>query len=123
MSQMVQSMADWYDVMSISYANTIRHHSFSQSIGVYLDLLGANNGKTHLGVMHHIGVAWVVFFNWINALAEVCPYYKPNQFYQLQSTNTSRFELPAKDIPAWDRKVLQGDVEDLWKQRANESLL
>jgi hypothetical protein len=72
-SARVYSISSWYKIMSVNYANVIRHAVYGNYVNASVPdpLMGSRYG-IHLGMGFHIGMAWTVLFNFLNAVVEAC---------------------------------------------------
>jgi hypothetical protein len=69
----VYSIASWYKMMSVNYANVVRHAVFANYVNKSVtDPLMGSGYDIHLGMGFHIGMAWTVLFNFLNAAVEAC---------------------------------------------------
>jgi hypothetical protein len=69
----VYSISSWYQIMSVNYANVVRHAVYGNYVNSSVPdpLMGSTYG-IHLGMGFHIGMAWTVLFNFLNAVVEAC---------------------------------------------------
>jgi hypothetical protein len=69
----VYSISSWYKTMSVNYANVVRHAVYANYVNASApDPLMGNKYGTHFGMGFHIGMAWTVLFNFLNAAVEAC---------------------------------------------------
>jgi hypothetical protein len=67
------SIASWFNLMSISYGNIVRHEIHSRYVNATLsDPLMGSNFNLHMGMGFHIGMSWAVMYNFLNEIVETC---------------------------------------------------
>jgi hypothetical protein len=67
------SISSWYQIMSVNYANVVRHAVYGNYVNYSVpDPLMGSKYDLHLGMGFHIGMAWTVLFNFLNAVVEAC---------------------------------------------------
>jgi hypothetical protein len=133
----IHATASWHNTMAISYVNVVRPYTYSyvKETEMVKSLLGVKDLGRHLGLMFHVTTAWVVMFNWLQALSETCLLEKvaPKQPIEGQTPDTNKpqklrsiipnavknNELPMKDIPAINNSTMQyWQVQDVWETRS-----
>lgn len=91
-----------------------------------IGLLGIQTVDTHPGMMYHISVAWVVMFNFLNALHDDCitkDISATNDLLseRLNHSNESDY-LPLSYLPELDAELLMVNVPKVWNERMPETM-
>ena len=71
----VLMLSAWYNLMAVDYASTVKYKVFAEHEGNVIHPLTSMIFNVHLGIAMHIGMAWTVMFNIVNAFANVCNYF------------------------------------------------
>ena len=118
-STAISKMLAWYpDIWGISSANTIRPYILTKvnNEKKMIGLLGSNEVTTHPGMMYHISIAWVLMFNFLNALHDHCITRNI-----LKPMNESEY-LQLSHIPVLHAELRMLDIPELWKERIPEPM-
>lgn len=91
-----------------------------------IGLLGIQTVDTHPGMMYHISVAWVVMFNFLNALHDDCitkDISATNDLLseRLNHSNESDY-LPLSYLPELDAELLMVNVPKVWNEHMPETM-
>jgi hypothetical protein len=69
----VYSISSWYQIMSVNYANVVRHAVYGNYVNSSVpDPLMGSTYNVHLGMGFHTGMAWTILFNFLNAIVQAC---------------------------------------------------
>ena len=128
-SNAISKMLAWYpDVWGISSANTIRPYILTRVSNEknMIGLLGSNEVTTHPGMMYHISIAWVIMFNFLNALHDNCisrDIFEATRSSTEVSTPINESEyLQLSHIPELHAELRMLDIPELWRERIPEPM-
>jgi len=115
-------LSSWYNLMTINHANVAKHEILSNynNTSVVSQLMGSGF-DLHMGMGFHIGMAWTVLFNFLNAFVDTCndSTISPNDKAQIDSVLQS---LPARHVAKLSEgeagKV--GNILEQWKANSKE---
>ena len=128
-SSAVSKMLTWYpDIWGISSANTVRPYILTKVSNEkkMIGLLGSNSVTTHPGMMYHISIAWILLFNFLNALHDNCITRDIIATEHLSTIPSNRFTgndyLQLSHLPELYEKLRMVDVPEVWKDRIPKSM-
>ena len=123
-SSAVSKLLAWYpDSWGISSANTIRPYILTKvkSEDEMIGLLGSSSVITHPGMMYHISIAWIVMFNFVNALHDNCIISDIIETSE-PSFVTGNNYLQLSRVPELHADLRMVDVPMVWKERTPEPM-
>jgi len=69
----IYKISTWHNVMAVDYGKTIKYKVLAEVKNSTAHVpLTYSNWQQHLGVGFHMGVAWTVMFNIVNAITNIC---------------------------------------------------
>ena len=124
-STAVSKLLTWYpNIWGISSANTIRPYILTKvADSKMIGLLGNEFVDTHPGMMYHISIAWVIMFNFLNALHDDCitTDIEGSLSEGLNPSNESDY-LPLSYLPELHDELRMVDVPKVWKEGIPETM-
>ena len=64
-------VSNWFHVMAVDYASTVKHKVFTENATQYVPLI-AGNYQMHQSVGMHMGIGFTIAFNIMNSIVNVC---------------------------------------------------
>ena len=109
----------WYETMGVSYPNVVRHSiyrniEFPQE---YIPLFGGNF-VGHLPMGFHLGMAWTMLYNTLNALVDHCNHDKLDSPVKPHAIYEARQELNMDLVP----ELAPNAPHEEWKGRWEDSI-
>eukprot|EP00547_Thalassionema_nitzschioides_P008319 CAMPEP_0194228816 /NCGR_PEP_ID=MMETSP0156-20130528/43569_1 /TAXON_ID=33649 /ORGANISM="Thalassionema nitzschioides, Strain L26-B" /LENGTH=415 /DNA_ID=CAMNT_0038961339 /DNA_START=519 /DNA_END=1766 /DNA_ORIENTATION=- len=122
-SRMISEVSQWYDLWSVSWTNAFLHMSYADEKlmsvnATFWPLWGGPNQQAHPHILYHIGIAWMIFYQFAQAAVHGCSstsnsvplFPEPN----LQNIPPLTFSTRYQDLPmAWKTATAQ------WSERCD----
>ena len=128
-STAVSKMFNWYpNIWGISSANTLRPYVLTKVSDQkkMIGLLGTNSVVTHPGMMYHISIAWIIMFNFLDALYDSCvtddSRTAPDLLSERSNPSTENEYLQLSHFPELHNELRMVDVPKEWKRRIPEPM-
>lgn len=134
-SRHITEITTWYDLWGVSWTKAFLHYSYSNPIleslsspngtdDVYWPLWGSNVRTAHPGVMFHVGIAWLLFYQFAQTTLMGCHDYSEVMTNRNATTTTTTTtatttttharQLDPRDIPPMDGSTMYQSIPAAW---------
>jgi hypothetical protein len=120
-SMSIRKAAEWHQIMSVSYANVVRHAVYGSLHNTdVVETLFSSDWEFHLAMGFHIAMSWVMVYNLLHAFVSTCNHElmaaSPHKVY-----NLGVVEKPFKQVPILTSVKAIERTSHQWQKNTEET--